>query len=101
MGLLLGCCESTDLVLPFLRSRCGGPSLARLRILEGFVERNVEGPCDLERHLERWGVAALLDGDDGLPCDPDAVGGLRLRHLAVGEPESSNSVGDPGGLAPG
>jgi hypothetical protein len=49
-------------------------SLDGLRILEDFVQGNAEGACDLERHFERWGVAPLLDGDDGLAGDPDAVG---------------------------
>ena len=56
---------------------------------------------DLEGHLQRGRVPPLLDGDDGLPGHPDAVGQLRLRHLAVGEAQRPDRVGDPGRLAHG
>ena len=70
-----------------------------LRILEHVIERDVEHPRDLKGHLERRRVAALLDGDDRLPGDAHPVGEIRLRHLAGGEPERPDAVGDPGRLA--
>ena len=68
------------------------------RVLEGLVERHVEHSRDLERHLEGWRVAPLLDGDDGLAGDADAICQVRLCHLSVREPERSNGVGDLGWL---
>ena len=53
---------------------------------------------DLERGLERGGVAALLDGDDGLTRDADPAGELLLGHLAVLEPEHPDRVRDLRGL---
>ena len=67
-------------------------------VLEHGVERYPEDPGDLEGHLQGGRVAALLDGDDGLAGDADAVGQLGLRHLAVGEPERADRVGDLGRL---
>src|SRR5215471_2576158 len=43
-------------------------------VLEDLVEGYPEDAGDLEGHFEGGGVPALLDGDDGLPGDPDALG---------------------------
>ena len=67
-------------MLPFLCPRTGGRRRLASRfsfavgILEHLVERHLEHPGDLERHLKGGGVAALLDGDDGLAGHPDALG---------------------------
>ena len=51
------------------------------------------------------GVAALLDGDDGLAGDADPIREVRLGHLAVREPERRMSlvtlVGFPMARSPG
>ena len=72
--------------------------LLRVGVLEDVVERHPEHPRDLEGHLERGRVAALLDGDDGLAGHPEALRELGLGHLAVGEPQRADVVGDPRGL---
>jgi hypothetical protein len=68
--------------------------LIGVRVLEHVVQRNLEDARDLEGHLEGGRVTALLDGDDGLAGDADAIGQLRLGHLAVGEPQRANGIGD-------
>ena len=81
---------------PCARYRRGAErSSLPLRVLEHLVERHSEHPGDLERHLERRRVAALLDRDHRLPRDADLVGQLGLGHLAVGEPERPDAVGHP------
>jgi hypothetical protein len=64
---------------PRLRSR------VLLGVLEHPLQRDVEDARHAEGHLERRGVAALLDGDDALSRHADPVGELGLRHLAGGE----------------
>lgn len=62
--------------------------------MENVIERGVEHLGDLERHLEGWGVPATLDGDDGLARHADALGEVRLCHLAVLKPQRPNRIGD-------
>ena len=69
-----------------------------VRVLEDLVERHAEDPGDPEGHLERGRVLALLDGDDRLAGHADSIGQVRLGHLAVGEPERADRVGDAGRL---
>jgi hypothetical protein len=38
-----------------------------VRILEHFFERHAEHPRDLKGHFQGRRIAALFDGDDGLP----------------------------------
>ena len=54
----------------------------------------MEDPGDLEGHLERGRVFALLDGDDRLAGYADSIGQVCLRHLAIGEPQRPDRVGD-------
>ena len=61
--------------------------LLLVRVLEDVVERDAEHVGDLEGHLQRRRIPALLDGDDGLPGDADALGQFGLGHLAVLEPQ--------------
>ncbi len=56
-------------------------------VLEHVIERDLEHVGNLECHLEGWGVPATLDCDDGLACNADALGEVRLCHLAVLKPE--------------
>src|SRR5664280_3508844 len=52
----------------------GGRSALCVRVLEDLVEADVECAGDLEGHLERGRVLALLDGDDRLARDADSIG---------------------------
>ncbi len=63
-------------------------------VLKDVVERHLEDLRDLKSHFEGRRVPASFDGDDGLACHADPVRQLRLRHLAVREPERPNGVGD-------
>src|SRR5690606_40937376 len=76
--------------MPESRPRPGAPargarSPAVVRVLERLLQRHPEHAGDPEGHLQGRGVAPLLDGDDRLARDADALGELRLRHLAVAE----------------
>src|SRR5690606_308278 len=87
--------------IPEAASSLTGSSGVRVGVLEDLFEGDAEHAGDLEGALQRRRVAALFDGDDGLPGHPDAVGELRLGHLAVGEAQGPDGVGDLGGLAHG
>ena len=65
-----------------------------VRVVEDVVERYAEHAGDLEGHLQRGRVAALLDGDDGLSGHAEAVGQVGLGHLAVREAQGPDAVGD-------
>src|SRR5690349_4821196 len=65
-------------------------------VLEHVVEPYAEDVGDAEGHFERRRVAALLDGDDGLAGDADAVGQVGLGHLAVFEAQCADAVGHLG-----
>src|SRR5580693_5694653 len=67
-------------------------------IVEDVVERHREHTGDPEGHLQRWRIPAQLDRDDGLPGHADAFREIGLGHLAVGEPQRPDGVGDLGRL---
>ena len=50
-------------------------------VLKDRLERNAKYQRDLERGLQRRRISILLDRDDGLPRDPDAIGEVLLGHL--------------------
>lgn len=61
-------------------------------VLEYMLQWNSEYSSDLERRLQRRGIAALLDRDDRLPCQTDTIGEFLLRHLLVMESQYADVV---------
>ncbi len=55
-----------------------------------------EGAGDAEGGVQGGGVAALLDGDDGLAGEADQIGELLLGHFAVLEAPGAYLIGDLG-----
>jgi hypothetical protein len=66
-------------------------TLAVWIVLKAALKRHTQHDGNLERSLERRRVLILLDSDDRLPCDADAIGEILLRHLSQG-PEFPNLV---------
>ena len=77
------------------------PQKSHRLVARGAVLEHAEHPGDLEGHLQRGRVAALLDRDDGLAGHPQPVRELRLRHLPVRRTQRADRVGEPGRLALG
>jgi hypothetical protein len=63
-------------------------------VLENVIELDVERLGDSKRHFKGRGVSAFLDGDHGLTRYADVACESRLAHLALGEPERPNRIGD-------
>jgi hypothetical protein len=61
-------------------------------VLKYLLQWNSEHSSDLERRLQRRRIAALLDGDDRLPCQTDTIGELLLGHLLVMKSQSADVV---------
>ena len=81
---------------PGRRTRCRSDScfLLGVWVLEYVIQADTESAGYLEGHLEGWRVFALLDGDDRLAGGANSIGEIRLRHLAIDEPERPYRVRD-------
>src|SRR5690606_18479923 len=78
------------------RAVWGGRLAGAAGPLEDVSDRYAERVGDAEGDLERWRVAALLDGDDGLPRDAGLLGKRRLGHLAGMKAQRPDGIADLG-----
>ena len=62
----------------------------------GVIEADAEAPGDAEGAFEGGGVAALFDGDHGLPRHADLLGQGRLAHPVMGLAQCLHAVQDRG-----
>src|SRR5690606_502185 len=60
-----------------------------------LIQRHTEHSCDLERHLQRRRILALLDRDDRLPRHTHPVSQLRLRQLTVNKTQTPDVIRHP------
>ena len=61
---------------------------------EDVFNAGVEHPGDAKGQFQRWKVLGVLDGNDGLAGDTDAVGQVFLRHFVMFETEAAYVVAD-------
>lgn len=69
-------------------------SRSRRFVAKDAIYWHAERGGDAECYLQGWGVLVLLDGDDCLSCNSNALGQFRLGHLSMLEAETPNIVID-------
>ena len=74
----------------------GIPGEAKARRAGPPAEADAEDPRDAKGAFEGGGVAALFDGDHGLPRHADLFGQGRLAHPVMGLSQGLHTVQDRG-----